>query len=310
MFPSHLFERLQDVVSDAGGGRKAFRHAVSGSLRVLNIYRVSAESESSARVDLATLPLLIFAVPNADPPARPVIEVVPEDMTDNGDDYAARVHIKLTPAATQAASWRLRRSSLGATDRLRMPVVSTGAMDAPGPRRQRPAARRVHRCRARADFAGRDAQAVGSLHWVAEAQGDFAPGSVAAGRPVPGSWSLPSEPVSLMLVPPRPPEPAESIVAAGTSVGGGQYVGVRLTFAHPRVLSGGVMRPYRVRITRRKPGAPMEALAEVDIDVTATEVSGMRPGDAADQVPAGTLYRLTIIDPLGRESIAAEATLE
>ena len=61
------------------------------------------------------------------------------------------------------------------------------------------------------------------------------------------------------------------------------------------------MRPYRARITRRAPGAPMEALAEVDIDVTATEVSGMRPGDAADQ-GAGTLYRLTIIDPLGRES--------
>ena len=277
---------------------------------MLNLYRVSAESESSARVDLATLPLLIFAVPNADPPARPVIEVVPEDMTDNGDDYAARVHIKLTPAATQAASWRLRRSSLGATDRLRMPVVSTGTMDAPDP---------GDNGRQHAEYIDAGPVQISPTatlkpwvryHWVAEAQGDVAPGSVAAGRPVPGSWSLPSEPVSLMLVPPRPPEPAESIVAAGTSVGGGQYVGVRLTFAHPRVLSGGVMRPYRARITRRAPGAPMEALAEVDIDVTATEVSGMRPGDAADQVPAGTLYRLTIIDPLGRESIAAEATLE
>ena len=38
-------------------------------------------------------------------------------------------------------------------------------------------------------------------------------------------------------------------------------------------------------------------------------MSGMRPGDAADQVAAGTLYRLVIIDPLGRESAPAEATL-
>jgi hypothetical protein len=36
----------------------------------------------------------------------------------------------------------------------------------------------------------------------------------------------------------------------------------------------------------------------------------MRADDPADLVAAGTVYRLTIIDPLGREGPAAEATLE
>ena len=49
LFAGHLFERLQDVVSDAGPSRKTFRHAVSGSLRVLNLYRLAAESSSNAR---------------------------------------------------------------------------------------------------------------------------------------------------------------------------------------------------------------------------------------------------------------------
>jgi hypothetical protein len=309
LFPAHLFERLREVVYDTASGQKAFRHAVSGSLRVLNLYRISAESETSARVDLATLPLLVFAVPNADPPPRPVITVVPDDVADNGATYSATVTIILTAGATTASTWRLRRSSLGATDVLRMPIVTTGPM---GP-------------------VGTDGRQLGTWQdtgpvliaddarlkpwvrytWVAETQGDFAPGSVAAGRPVPGAWSAPSEPVSVMLVPPRVPEPAEAVTATGTPVGGGELTGVAITFTHPRVLSGGAAGSYRVRVMRRAPGGPMEALSEVETGGAAGPytVSGMRPGDAADQVASGTLYRLVIIDPLGRESTPAEGTL-
>ena len=70
------------------------------------------------------------------------------------------------------------------------------------------------------------------------------------------------------------------------------------------------MRPYRARIIRRVPGAPMETLAEVDVPIPLTALSGMRPGDAADEVTSGTLYRLVLIDPLGRESSATDTTLE
>ena len=309
LFGAHLFERLQGVVSEAGANRKTFRHPVSGSLRVLNLYRLSAESSSNARVDLSTLPLLVFAVPNADPPSRPVLEVVPADMADNGDTYAAHVRITVTPAATKAAGWRLRRSSLGATERLRMPVVSIGAMGEPDPKDGRQRGEYVDEGPVQISQTA-TLQPWVRYHWIAEAQGDFAPGSLAAGRPVPGEWSQPSDPVSLMLVPPRPPEPPATLAAAGTSVGGGQFVGVTLTFTHLRSLSGGAMRPYRARIIRRVPGAPMETLAEVDVPLPLTALSGMRPGDASDVVASGTLYRLVLIDPLGRESSATDATLE
>jgi hypothetical protein len=309
LFPGGLFERLQGVVFDSGTGQQAFRHAVSGSLRVLNLYRISAESDSNARVDLSTLPLLIFAVPNADPPTRPVLQVTPDGMADNGATYSATVKITVTAGLTKASTWRLRRSSLSGTDVLRMPAVATGPMGTvEDDGRQRAAFQ---------DTGPVLISATAKLQpwvrytYVAETQGDFAPGSVAAGRPVPGAWGAPSDPVSVMLVPPRAPEPPVNLAAAGTSVGGGEFISVTVTFTHPRVLSGGMAGSYRVRVARRPPGGSFEALAEVETGggVGPYTVSGMRPGDAGDQVAAGTLYRLVIVDPLGRESAAADVTL-
>jgi hypothetical protein len=310
LFPSHLFERLQGVTTHDGAGGWSFRHAVSGSLRVLNLYRISAESETSARVDLSTLPLLVFAVPNADPPARPVLEVVPDDMTANSDEYAARVTVTLAPGVTTAATWRLRRSSLGATEVLRMPVVATGLpMGEPGADGRQRAETRDHG----PVLISSEARLKPWVRyfWVAEAQGDPAPGSVASGRAVPGAWSAPSDPVSLLLVPPQPPEAVEALSAAGTSVGGPDRVGVVLAFDYPRIITGGEMGPYRLRIARRVPDGAFEVLSEGEFGGTEPpyEVSGMRPGDAADQVPAGTLYRLVLIDPLGRQGASAEAIL-
>ncbi len=309
LFPGHLFERLQGAVYDAGGGTSAFRHAVSGSLRVLNLYRISAESASNARVDITSLPLLVFAVPNADPPARPVIAVVPDSMADNGSTYSATISITLTTGMTAAASWRLRRSSLGATDLARMPVVATGPMG--------PVGDDGKQLGAYTDIGRVQISSTATLKpwvtytWVAETQGDFAPGSVAAGRPVPGAWGSPSDPVSVMLIPPKPPEPVENAAASGTSVGGGEFTGVAVGFTHPRVLSGGMAGTYRVRVARRAPGGSLELLDEVALGggEGPYSVSGMRPGDAADQVASGTVFRLVLIDPLGRESDAAETTL-
>ena len=308
LFPAHLFERLEGAVQDLGGSRFGFRHALSGSLRVLSLYRISAESAASARVDLATLPLLVFAVPNADPPVRPVLEVLPADLADNTGTYAALVRITLTVGATQAATWRLRRSSLGATDPLRMPVVATGPMgpvEADGRQRAEVLDAGPVQISATARL-----QPWVRYHWVAEAQGDFAPGSVAAGRPVPGAWSAPSEPVSLMLVPPAPPGPPLSLVASGTAAGAGSYGAVTIAFDHAEPLAGGAMGAYRVRVERRAPGGPMVPVGTLEVGRPPFRASGMRADDAADLVAAGTVFRLTLIDPLGREGPAAETTLE
>jgi hypothetical protein len=145
--------------------------------------------------------------------------------------------------------------------------------------------------------------------WVAECQGDFAPGSVASGRPVQGLWSTPSDPVSVMLVPPTAPQTPQALSATGIPAGGGQYTSVSLTFTHLESLSGGIAGSYRVRILRRMPAAPMEELDVVNVGGFPYKVSGMRPEDVSDMVPTGTLYSVSVIDPLGREGEAAVTVL-
>jgi hypothetical protein len=308
LVPDHLFERLQGVVFDGAPGQKTFRHAVSGSLRVLNVYRIAAESASGARVALTSLPLLIFAVPNADPPPRPVLEIKPAAMADNDATYAAEIRITLTKGMTEAVQWRLRRSLVGAGDLQRMPVVGLGAMGAPdakgrqtalyvdqGPVQISPGAKLKPWLR---------------YYWVAEAQGAPAPGSVAAGRPVPGAWGSPSDPVSAMLVPPQPPAAVTALAAAGTAGAGGGFVGVLLAFTHPHGLAGGALGPYKLRVMRRDPGAPLRILGVVELEGEGPySVSGMDPSNAADEAPTSSVYRVVVIDPIGRESAAAETVL-
>ncbi len=308
LVPDHLFERLQGVVFDGAAGQKTFRHVVSGSLRVLNVYRIAAESASGARVALTSLPLLIFAVPNADPPPRPVLEVKPAAMADNGATYAAEVRITLTQGMTEAVQWRLRRSLVGARDLQRMPVVALGAMGAPdakgrqsalyvdeGPVQISPTAKLKPWLR---------------YYWVAEAQGAPAPGSVAAGRAVPGAWGSPSDPVSVMLVPPLAPAAVTALAASGSAGAGGGFVGVQLSFTHPHGLAGGALGPYKLRVMRRDPGAPLRLLGTVDLEGDGPySVSGMDAAHAADEVPAGSVFRVVVIDPIGRESTATETVL-
>lgn len=308
LVPDHLFERLQGVVVDGAAGQKTFRHAVSGSLRVLNVYRIAAESASGARVALTSLPLLIFAVPNADPPPRPVLEIKPAAMADNGAPYAAEIRITLTRGMTEATQWRLRRSLVGARDLQRMPVVALGAMGAPDEQGRQTA---LYVDEGPVQISA-SATLKPWLHyfWVAEAQGAPAPGSVAAGRPVPGAWGSPSDPVSVMLVPPLPPAAVTALTASGSPGAGGGSVDVTLTFTHPHGLAGGALGPYKLRVMRRDPGTPLRILATVDVVGDAPySASGMDAANAADEVSAGTVYRIVVIDPIGRESVAAETVL-
>ncbi len=315
LFGTHLFERLQGVVFDGASGKKIFRHAVSGSLRVLCFYRIAAEASTGARVDIDTLPLLAYAVPNADPPARPTITVKPGDMLTNADTYSVEIEIALTPAATEAITWRLRRSNLGATDALRMPIVSTGAMGA-----------KATDGRQRATITDAGPVVISTsvklqpwvrYHWVAEVQGAAAPGSAAAGREVQGLWSQPSDPASLVLVPPQPPEPVTSLTLETTPVGDGTFSDVIVRFAHPRVLSGGMIGSYRVRIERVTPAVLDEGrvvVAEEIALLSVTEVAGAGPFklsgvDAGVPARVGMTYRVVVIDPLDRESVPIERTL-
>lgn len=305
-FGAHLFERLNGVVVDGAAGQTMFRHAVSGSLRVLNVYRIGAEaSATNAAVDVTTLPLLVFAVPSADPPAKPVLAAAPGTMASNGDTYAATLSITVTPGATEARTWRLRRSNLGGSDPLRMPIVATGPIDPRGAD-DRQHVEGIVDAGAVVIAPTAKLQPWVRYHWVAEVQGAPAPGSEAAGRAVPGAWSAPSDPVSLILVPPLPPEPVARLRVEATPVGA-NFTAVSLVFGHKHGLSGGASGTYRVRLMRRVPKASMETLSEAPI--AGAGPFKLAAGDPADEVPARTVFAVVVIDPLGRESAVAEVML-
>ncbi len=303
-FPAHLFERLEGVLFEAEGGRMAFRHGLSGSLKILSFYRIAAESVANARPDIGALPLHVYAVPSADRPPKPVIEVRPAG---SADGLAATIRIRAGEGGPLAANWRLRRSNLGATDVRRMPIVRSGPISETvegtpvvaevtddGPLDIAPAALLLPFVR---------------YTWIAEIQGETAPGSAAAGRPVAGLWSEASDPVSLVLIGDGPPEAAENLDAQGT-LGTDGISGVALSFETAVPLAAGEAGSFRARAFRQQPDGPLETLPETEISgLGPFKISGVPINAAAAGVPPGTRYRLVIVDPLGRESPPAETEI-
>ncbi|TXC62080.1 hypothetical protein FSC37_23175 [Piscinibacter aquaticus] len=61
---------------------------------------------------------------------------------------------------------------------------------------------------------------------------------------------------------------------------------------------------------RRDRGLPLRLLATIDLEGNAPySVSGVDPDNTGEKVPAGSVYRVVVIDPIGRESSAAETVL-
>jgi hypothetical protein len=302
-FKEHLFERLEGVVQDLGGGKFRFAHYVSGSLKILNFYRISAESAINARVPLQTLPLITYGIPNAEPPAVPMLSISPQLPTDNMGVYTAQANVKLKPGMTAASTFRLRRSTLGAANINQMPIVSMGVMGA----------------------AGDDGFQIGTLNdtgalvispttqlkpwaqytWAVEVQGAPEQGS---NPPKPGRWSAPSNPVTVAFVPPLAPAPVTNLTARGVNTLSG-FENVKLRFTHAENLSGGSFGSYRVQIYRIRTGeTAMKLLSEVNVSGTGPfEVSGIPPsGGPVDHSPAGTIWRVIVLDPIGRASVAVD----
>lgn len=308
LFPEHLFERLDDVVEDLPGGNKGFRHALSGSLRVLNFYRISAESASGGREPLESLPLLVKGIPSDVPPAKPRLEVSPVLPENNQGDYAALLRVTLADSPTPGARWRLRRSSLSAQDPLRMPLVTAGDL---------PSADGGSRQQAEVTDDGPVAIAPDArlkpwvqYDWVVEVQGQHLPGSKEAGAPVKGLWSRPSDPATVILVPPEPPAKPEEVELITTAADGAGYE-VSVQFAHPETLSGGTMGSYVARLFRKTPGGRTEALPEQGLSGNGPfTVPAVAAADGDDGAPYGTRYTLMVVDPLGRAGPAEEITLE
>ncbi len=311
LFPDHLFERLRDVAVTFNSGQVGFRHPVSGSLRVLNFYKIAAEAATGARPDLTDLEMIVFGVPNADPPARPTAAVRPVESTGAENPLVAEVTIELVAGTTLGQTWRLRRSSLEAGTVTKMPIVATGSM-AP-----------VDEALGRQTASYRDDGPVIiaddavlkpwlRYSWVAEVQGAPESGSVATGSPVPGRWSRPSDPVSAILVPPDRPDPPTISAITGTPDGAGTGItDVSLEVVHPESLGGGSVGSFRLRVARRPgPDQPLLSLGEVEVFGSGPHiVSGLVADDPAEVVATGTTYQVELIDPIGRVSDPATAVV-
>ncbi len=309
LFPDHLFERLRDVTVDFASGQQGFRHPVSGSLRLLSFYKIAAEAASGARPLLGDLEMIVYGVPNSDPPARPVLQVEPVAAGAGENPFVAQVTISLLGGTTRGQMWRLRRSAVESGTIARMPVVTTGTMGAPDDETGLQTA--VHRDDGPLVIAETaELRPWARYSWVAEGQGAPESGSVAAGRPVPGRWSSPSDPVSLILVPEGAPAPVTVEEITGTATPDG-LADVALTVSHPDELTGGPIGAFTLRLARRPaPGSPLTMLREQDVyGAGPHEVSGLAADDAGEVVPVGAEYVVELVDPVGRVSPRATAVV-
>lgn len=312
LFGRHLWERLDDVNVDLPGNQHGFRHTVSGSLRILNFYRIAAESETGVGPEFSQLPLLAYGVPNTDPPAKPLLSVQLMEMESNSAGYRVQLDIRLLKGSVRVERFRIRRSSLGIVDTLRTPVVATDLMDTEleedehhhtetaeeakyqhghlidsGPVMISPTAKLLPWVR---------------YFWVAEVQGAPEPGST-----LPGKWSQASDPVNLLLVPAYPPGAASNVQVTGNEVASGVFESLELSFDHAEVLSGGLMGHYVVRVLRQQGEQAMQLVDEIPVTQEAPHRFSI--SDPGEQFSPDVRHQVVIIDPLGRESGSVEVSL-
>jgi hypothetical protein len=305
LLPDHLFERIDDAVRPFNSGQMGFRHGLSGSLRVLSGYKIAAESPNGGKPDLRALDILFFGVPNSDPPPRPTLRLRPGTPSTGEPEHVVDIDINLVAGVTEGQTWRLRRTRGAASPVTALPIVALGAM---GPK---DAATGIQTAQFR-DTGPVEIAPAAQLQpwvryaWVAEVQGAPESGSVATGRAVPGRWSQPSDPVSLILVPSAPPvAPGFERFNGAAAPGGLRDVLLRMT--HPGPLDGASMGRFRLRVSRRLPGEGMTILSEEDLDPR-PPLTALGSG-SGEVVPFGAEYHVVLIDPVGRASAALVVTL-
>jgi len=303
LFPATLFERLKDSVAVvAGTGKMEFRHALSGSLKVLSGYKIVAEaSATAARPDLSTVDTVFYGVPNSQPPSHPVITA--QQVAGEGTEPPLVVELTIThrPGVALAETARIRRTRSGVVDPVRNPVVASVTFGPPDPQSGLQTA--TFRDSGAALIAP-TARLQGFVRyaWLAEAQGAPEPGSSATSDgPVAGLWSKPSVPTTLTVIPDNAPDAAVLTSQTGTPKPGGTG-SLTMVFESALDLVATTLGSWIIRVDRRLPGHTMQRLIEKPAEAGQTFTVPGDPNDAGFVVPSGTLYRVHLMDPLGRAS--------
>ena len=312
LFPDSLYERLQDINVTFNSGEVGFRHGLSGSLRILSAYKIAAESDSGAKPVLTDLDMILYGVPNSDPPPRPTLDVRPTTAikaieSTTGTPVpgtvvpAAELTISVVSGTTPGDTWRLRRTRSDNAAVQKMPIVDTGTLPVSDDETGKQIAMYtdtgpvVIARTAQLSFWTRYA-------WVAEVQG-----ASESGSSVPGHWSKASDPVSLILIPETAPAPLQHTGFGGTRVVDGFREPV-LNVKHPGSLASGASGYFSMRVARRLPGATLEIIDESDItELPLLAINGFV--SEREVVPLGAEFILTIVDPIGRASEPTVVTL-
>lgn len=295
-FPDHLFERLPNAVTAPSGTERRFRHAISGSIRVLNAYKIAVEAPGSgARPALGGLPIAFYGVPNSDPPPRPAVSVKLSPPKDGEPALMVEVTVTVEPGLTPALTTRLFRTRGELADPMHAPVVIDLPLSAPDPDTGRQTA--VLRDQGAAQIAPTALlTAFARYQWLAQVQG--APES---GSSVPGLWSRASDPVALTTVPLATPATPLFDGFGGTAVPGGT-ADLTLAISHPASLQPTVLGPWRYEVLRAPPGEDWSLLAEgavLALPLIVAEVAG-------EITPLATSYRVRLYDPVGRPTPALD----
>lgn len=292
-FPDHLFERLNGVIDAPAPGLRRMRHAVSGSSRVLNAYKIAVEAPASgARPDLGGLDMVFYGVPNSDPPPRPAVSVRMVPPQPGEPDLVAEVTVTQDRGVTQGVTARIYRTRGGPADPLSAPLIATLPLPAPDPQ----TGRQVLTFRDTGPAAIAPAarlSAFSRYQWLAEVQG--APES---GSSVPGLWSQPSDPAGLATVPLTGPAAPDFLGFGGVPVAGGTQ-DLTLTFGHAQSLHPTPFGLWRLEMARAAPGLPWSPMPSV----TVQDLPLVVPDPTSDGfTPLATQFRVRLYDPLGRSA--------
>jgi hypothetical protein len=292
-FPDHLFERLAGAVDTPAPGRARFRHALSGSSRVLNAYKIAVEASiSGARPALSGLDTVLYGVPNSDPPPRPVVSVTLSPPLGGEPSLVAEVTVTLEPGVTSGKLVRIYRTRGGPADPMHAPLITTTSLSQPDVTTKRQTA--VFRDTGAALIApNARLSAFSRYQWFAEVQG--APES---GSNVPGLWSRASDPSSLAIIPLGAPA-APICELVGIPVDDGTQ-GLTLKLSHPLDLSPTPLGSWRYEVLRGEPNGAWTLLTSAEINERApVEIKDNAAGGITS---FGTLFRVVVIDPTGQSS--------
>jgi hypothetical protein len=298
-FPDHLFERLAGAIDTSVTGQRRLRHAVSGSSRVLNAYKIAVEAAASgARPNLSGLDIVFYGVPNSDPPPRPSVAVKPVTPTVGEPILVIEVTVAVEPGVTRAERARIYRTRGGPADPLHAPLIATVTLSAPDPETGRQTA--TLRDVGTAQIAPTAVlSAFSPYQWFAEVQG--APES---GSSVPGLWSRPSDPAGATTIPLNAPAAPTFDGFDGASVTGGmQDLAIKLS--HPLGLQPTPIGAWKVEVLRAEPGEDWSKMVAGDILETPVVIADPTHGGFT---PLATQYRITLFDPTGRPSPSLEVT--